>query len=95
MPFALSRQDVDEGVIKWEFGRPYMIAHGEDGYCVHLDRDTYKCTVHECRPVPCRGFDCRDNQKWPVWSDFEKKVLNKELNKKINDSNDAYYVIPE
>ncbi len=32
MPFALSRQDVDEGIIRWEFGRPYMIAHGEDGY---------------------------------------------------------------
>lgn len=93
MPFALSKQDVDEGVIRWEFGRPYMIAHGEDGYCVHLDRDTYKCTVHEHRPVPCRGFDCRDNKKWPVWSDFTHQILNPELNEKLAGSNEAYYVI--
>ena len=26
-PFALSKQDVEEGIIRWDFGRPYMIAH--------------------------------------------------------------------
>lgn len=57
LPFALSKQDVEEGIIQWEFGRPYLIAHGNDGYCVHMDRDTYKCTVREHRTVPCRGFD--------------------------------------
>ena len=51
----LSRQDVEEGVIRWEFGRPYLIAHGAGGYCVHLDRESYRCTVWEQRPVPCRG----------------------------------------
>ncbi len=66
LPFALSRQDVEEGIIRWEFGRPYLIAHGDDGYCVHLDRRTYRCTVREHHPVPCRGFDCRDNGKWLV-----------------------------
>jgi len=30
---------VEEGVIRWEFGRPYLIAHGAVGYCVHLDRE--------------------------------------------------------
>ena len=38
LPFALSRQDVEEGIIRWEFGRPYLIAHGDDGYCAHMDR---------------------------------------------------------
>jgi Fe-S-cluster containining protein len=95
MPFALSKQDVDEGIIQWEFGRPYMIAHGEDGYCIHLDRNTYQCSVHEHRPVPCRGFDCRDNEKWPVWSDYEGKVLNVELNDKIDGSRKAFYQIPK
>jgi len=93
MPFALSKQDIDEGILKWEFGRPYMIAHGEDGYCVHLDRNTYKCTVHKNRPVPCRGFDCRENEKWPVWSDFKNKILSSKLNEKIKGSNEAYYAI--
>ena len=59
LPFALSRQDVEEGIIRWEFGRPYFIAHGEDGYCVHMDMNIYKCTVREHRTVPCRGFNCR------------------------------------
>lgn len=57
-PFALSKQDVEEGIIRWDFGIPYLIAHDEDGYCVHLDRKTYQCTVREYRPIPCRGFDC-------------------------------------
>ena len=39
MNFALSRQDVEEGVIKWDLSRPYLIAQGEDG-CCHLDRTT-------------------------------------------------------
>jgi len=86
-PFALSRQDVEEGIIRWDFGRPYLIAHDADGYCVHLDRKTYQCTVHESRPVPCRGFDCKDNEKWKVWVDYEKKIINQELIEQISQSN--------
>lgn len=78
-PFALSKQDVEEGIIRWDFGRPYLIAHDDDGYCVHLDRKTFQCTVREHRPVPCRGFDCRHDEKWPVWLDFNNKVLNNEF----------------
>jgi len=59
LPFALSKQDVNEGIIHWEFGRPYLIAHSDDGYCVHLERNTYKCTVRENRPLPCRVLDAR------------------------------------
>jgi len=84
-PFALSRQDVEEGIINWEFGRPYLIAHGEDGYCVHLDREDYRCTVWEHRPVPCRGFDCRDNEKWKVWLDYDKGVINTELMDRVDE----------
>ncbi len=76
LPFALSKQDVKEGIVNWEFARPYLIAHGEDGYCVHLDRDTFQCKVREHRPVPCRGFGCQDNERWHVWADFEKMILN-------------------
>ena len=65
-----------EGVIRWEFGRPYLIAHGAVGYCVHQDRESYRCTVWEQRPVPCRGFDCEDNKKWQVWADYGEKIVN-------------------
>ncbi len=90
-PFALSKQDVEERIIRWEFGRPYLIAHGIDGYCVHLDKETCLCTVHEYRPVPCRGFDCNDNEKWKVWQDYDKGILHPELNVKINESNENFY----
>jgi Fe-S-cluster containining protein len=74
---------VEEGIVRWDFGRPYLIAHDGDGYCIHLDRKTYKCKVYENRPVPCRGFNCKDNEKWKVWLDFDKKIINPELIEKI------------
>jgi len=43
-----------------------MIARGAVGYCAHPDRDSYRYTVWEQRPVPCRGFDSEDNEKWKV-----------------------------
>jgi hypothetical protein len=72
--FALSKQDVYEGVIKWDLGRPYLIAQDRDGYCTHFERDTCRCMVREHRPVPCRGYDCRSDKR--IWLDFENKVVN-------------------
>lgn len=94
-PFALSRQDVEEGIVQWEFGRPYLIAHDTDGYCVHLDRETYKCTVYDHRTVPCRGFDCQENEKWKVWLDYDKKLINPELKDRIDQENNKIYAISE
>ncbi len=74
LPLALSREDVQEGIVRWELGRPYMIAHAADGYCVHMDRQTCACTVYQHRPIPCRGCDCRNDQR--IWLDFENKVVN-------------------
>ncbi len=91
LPFALSKQDIDEDIVHWEFKRPYLIAHDEDGYCVHLDRDTYKCAVHENRPVACRGFDCRDNKKWQVWEDYDKKQIHPDLDGSVRKWNDKFY----
>jgi hypothetical protein len=72
--FALSKQDVYEGVIKWDLGRPYLIAQDKDGYCTHFERGTCRCTVREQRPVPCRGYDCRNDKR--IWIDFENKIVN-------------------
>lgn len=77
--FALSKQDVHEGVIKWDLGRPYLIAQGKDGYCTHLERGTCQCTVREHRPVPCRGYDCRNDKR--IWADFENKIVNPNLHR--------------
>jgi Fe-S-cluster containining protein len=88
-PFALSRQDVEEGKIKWDFGRPYMIAHNEDGYCIHLDPEKMECSAREHRPIPCRGFDCRDNRSWKVWQDFERQITNEELVNALQQGDDT------
>lgn len=75
--FALSRQDIKEGVVRWDLGHPYMISNDQDGYCRHLDRATYRCRVREHRPIPCRAFDCRKDTR--IWLDFENKVINPDI----------------
>jgi hypothetical protein len=74
LPFALSRQDVEERVVRWDFGVPYMIEQGGDGYCAHHDRCTRGCSIYRQRPVPCRGYDCRHDAR--IWLDFEQRIPN-------------------
>ena len=81
--FALSKQDVEEGIVKWEFGRPYLIARGENGYCIHMDRGRLNCTIHSRRPVPCRGYDCSADKR--IWADFEAKIVSPELEKLLQE----------
>jgi Fe-S-cluster containining protein len=75
--FALSRQDVEEGIVQWDFSHPYFIASSDDGYCRHLDRATSGCSIHANRPVPCRAYDCRHDQR--IWSDFEQRIVSPDL----------------
>jgi Fe-S-cluster containining protein len=79
MDFALSKQDVEEGIVKWELSRPYLIAKDQGGYCRHLDRCASRCAVYQHRPVPCRGYDCRNDKR--IWEDFEQKIINPDLEK--------------
>jgi Fe-S-cluster containining protein len=75
--FALSAQDVEEGVVQWKLDQPYMIRQGENGYCIHLDQETFQCTVHDHRPAICRLYSCRDDPK--VWLDYDQGVINPKL----------------
>jgi hypothetical protein len=79
LTFALSRQDVEEGVVRWDLGRPYLIRQEADGYCCHLDRGSQGCTIHAHRPVPCRAFDCRNDKR--IWVDFEQRIPNPNIGK--------------
>jgi Fe-S-cluster containining protein len=74
LPFALSRQDIREGIIHWDLGQPYLISQERDGYCSHMDRGSCACKVREHRPVPCRAYDCRNDGR--IWLDFENKIVN-------------------
>jgi Fe-S-cluster containining protein len=77
LPLALSREDVEEGEVRWDLERPYLIARGADGHCVHLDRCTKRCGVYERRPIPFRGYDCRTDTR--IWLDFEGRVVNPQI----------------
>ena len=71
--FALSTTDLDEGVIRWDYGQPYLIRQrASDGFCVHNDPSSRACTAHQHRPRVCRTYDCRDDKR--VWIDYEQRI---------------------
>lgn len=74
LPFALSKQDIHEGIVHWDLGQPYMIAQEQNGYCTHLDQGSCACNIREYRPVPCRAYDCSKDQT--IWLDFANKIIN-------------------
>lgn len=69
--FCLSTQDLDEGVARWDYGRPYVNLARDDGYCHHNGSD-FGCTIYEQRPAPCRRFDCRHDDR--IWADYERRI---------------------
>ena len=70
--FFLSKQDLDEGTARWDYGNPYWIRQADDGYCIHSDPGTRACTIHTHRPHTCRQYDCRNDKR--VWLDFEQMI---------------------
>jgi Fe-S-cluster containining protein len=70
LSFALSVQDLDERVVRWNYGAPYRIARRPDGYCAHNEEG--RCTVYEHRPGICRTYDCRQDRR--IWVDFDKAL---------------------
>ena len=84
LTFALSKQDVEEGMVKWNFERPYLIARQSSGYCLHMDQQDFNCTIHDQRPVPCRGYDCRQDQR--IWANFEEKRVSPDLERLLRTS---------
>jgi Fe-S-cluster containining protein len=79
LSFALTVQDLEEGRVKWDLGRPYMIRHDEDGYCHHVERTSKRCGIYENRPVVCRAYDCRKDKR--IWEDFENRMVSPDLEK--------------
>lgn len=74
LSFALSTEDLDEGVIRWDYGQPYLIRQRKtDAYCVHNDPQSHACTVHAQRPRVCRRYDCRKDAR--IWIDYEKRIV--------------------
>jgi hypothetical protein len=63
LAFALTKEEVEKGLIRHNPARPFFISRDADGYCPHLDRDTLLCAVWEARPLRCRRYDCRKDRK--------------------------------
>ena len=72
LTFALSFQDLDEGLVRWTYRRPYTIRQRDDGFCVHADPDTHGCGVYAARPATCRRYDCRNDPR--IWEDFARRI---------------------
>jgi Fe-S-cluster containining protein len=72
--FALSAEEVESGLVKWDLGQPYFIRHEADGHCSHIDRETHQCGIYDNRPGVCRGYSCRNDER--VWTDFDNMILN-------------------
>ena len=66
----LAPQDLDEGVIRWDYGEPYVIAREPDGRCVHNREGP--CDVYAKRPASCRTYDCRSDPR--IWQDFATRT---------------------
>jgi Fe-S-cluster containining protein len=81
LPFALSEQDVHEGVVRWDPIQPYLIQQEADGRCTHQDRGTGFCTIHRQRPLSCRTFDCRHDRR--IWLDFDNMIPNPAIEDEI------------
>jgi Fe-S-cluster containining protein len=75
--FALTKEEVQKGHIKWDPKRPYFIARDDEGFCLHLDRKTFTCSIWEERPERCRHYDCRKDPS--VWLDWEKNIINPDV----------------
>ncbi len=74
--FALSFQDLDEGVLKWNYSQPYQISQKGEGYCIHHGGDSKGCLEYENRPAFCRNYDCRNDKR--IWIDYEKRIVSPE-----------------
>ncbi|MCB9235287.1 MAG: YkgJ family cysteine cluster protein [Bacteroidia bacterium] len=76
LDFALSREEVEGGKVKWDLGRPYYIRHENSGYCSHVREGDCGCKVYADRPQVCRKYTCYKDSR--IWKDFEKMELNAE-----------------
>jgi Fe-S-cluster containining protein len=70
LPHLLSVQDLDERIVRWDYGRPYRIARGASGHCVHQEGGI--CSIYAARPGACRAYDCRRDRR--IWVDFEREI---------------------
>ena len=76
LSFPLSAEEIQDGKLKWDLGRPYFIRHNEQGACVHQDIVNGACGVYNHRPGICKRYSCASDPR--IWKDFAGMILNQE-----------------
>lgn len=76
LSFALTVEEIEGGVVRWDLGQPYFIRHEADGHCTHLDRAGGGCSIYDRRPGVCRQYSCATDDR--IWKDFGAMILNQE-----------------
>jgi Fe-S-cluster containining protein len=76
LDFALNAEEIEEGHIRWDMGRPYFIRHEANGFCTHLNMKTKGCGVYGHRPGVCKKYSCATDTR--IWKNFERMELNQE-----------------
>jgi hypothetical protein len=61
--FALTQEEAKNGFYKYNTEKPFYIARDADGYCPYIDRTTFKCGIHDKRPLRCRKYACPQAKK--------------------------------
>ena len=74
--FALSAEEVEAGIAKWELGRPYFIRRGSNCHCTHINQENLHCNIYEHRPSFCKKYSCANDPR--IWKNFEQMELNQE-----------------
>lgn len=74
--FALTKDEVKQGVVKTDPDKPYFIARDKDGLCPHLHRQNLQCEVWQKRPLRCRRYDCREFAT-DIWPEGLPELLSK------------------
>ena len=59
--FALTQEEVRTGKYLYNRENPYYMQRDADGYCPYLDRVTFRCSIHETRPLRCRKYACPED----------------------------------
>ena len=77
LPFALSKQDIQEGTCAGISASRIMIAQEEDGYCTHLDRSCHRCTVTSIGRFRAAATTAGRTRR--IWLDFENKTINPDI----------------
>ena len=73
LPFALSKQDVQEGIVKWDLGQPYLNARTSRATAPIWS--VARAAAPSIIIAPFRaGARLPEGQR--IWLDFEKRVVN-------------------